>query len=71
MLVDADLDRFTIVTIYPSRQVRDEAIDNISALRGEGSEEFGAELMDAYAGNMLASTLAGERIEPAVRSELF
>ncbi len=61
MLVDADLDRFTIVTVYPNRQIRDEAIDNISALRGEGAEEFGAELMDAYAGDMLASSSVGER----------
>lgn len=56
MLVDADLDRFAIVTIYPSRKVRDDAIAHISALRGEGAEEFGAELMDAYAGEMLASS---------------
>lgn len=56
MLVDADLDRFAIVTVYPDRQVRDDAIDHISALRGEGAEEFGAELMDAYAGDMLASS---------------
>jgi hypothetical protein len=60
MLVDADLDRFTIVTVYPSRLIRDEAIDNISALRSEGAEEFGAELMDAYAGDMLASSSVGE-----------
>ncbi|WP_245581319.1 hypothetical protein [Octadecabacter arcticus] len=56
MLVDADLDRFAIVTVYPSRKVRDDAIDHISALRGEGAEEFGAKLMDAYAGDMLASS---------------
>jgi len=56
MLVDADLDRFAIVTVYPSREVRDDAIDLISALRGEGTEEFGAKLMDAYAGDMLASS---------------
>ena len=60
MLVDADLDRFNIVTVYPSRQVRDKAIDNISALRGEGAEEFGAELVDAYAGDMLVSSAVGE-----------
>jgi len=56
MLVDAELDRFAIVTVYPRRKVRDEAIAHISALRGEGAEEFGAELMDAYAGDMLASS---------------
>lgn len=56
MLMDAELDRFAIVTIYPSRQVRDDAISHISALRGEGAEEFGAELMDAYAGDMLATS---------------
>jgi hypothetical protein len=56
MLVDADLDRFAIVTVYPSRKVRDDAIDHISALRGEGAVEFGAKLMDAYAGDMLASS---------------
>lgn len=56
MLVDADLDRFAIVTVYPSCKVRDDAIGHISALRGEGAEEFGAELMDAYARDMLASS---------------
>lgn len=56
MLVDADLDRFAIVTIYPSREVRDNAFAHLSALRVEGAEEFGAELMDAYGGDMLAST---------------
>tara|TARA_R110002051_G_scaffold63765_2_gene116021 strand:+ start:6975 stop:7274 length:300 start_codon:yes stop_codon:yes gene_type:complete len=56
MLVDADLDRFAVVTIYPSRQVRDDAVAHISALRGEGAEEFGAELMDAYSGDLLASS---------------
>ncbi len=56
MLVDADLDRFAIVTVYPSRLVRDEAIARISALRSEGVEEFGARLMDTYAGDMLASS---------------
>ena len=56
MLVDAELDRFAIVTIYPSRQVRDDAVAHISALRTEGAVEFGAELMDAYSGEMLASS---------------
>ena len=56
MLVDAELDRFAIVTIYPSRAVRDDAITHISALRGEGAEEFGAVLMDTYAGDMLAAS---------------
>jgi hypothetical protein len=56
MLVDADLDRFAIITVYPSRDVRDEALTHISELRKEGSEEFGAELMDTYAGDMLASS---------------
>ncbi len=56
MLVDAELDRFAIVTVYPSRQVRDDALSHISDLRSEGAEEFGAELMDAYAGEMLASS---------------
>ncbi len=56
MLVDAELDRFSIVTVYPSRKVRDDAVAHISALRGEGAEEFGAELMDTYAGDMLASS---------------
>ena len=46
MLMDAELDRFAIVTVYPSRQVRDDAISHISDLRSEGAEEFGAELMD-------------------------
>lgn len=56
MLVDAELDRFAIVTVYPSRKVRDDALAHISALRGEGAEEFGAELMDSYAGDMLATS---------------
>ncbi|MCF7700920.1 hypothetical protein [Loktanella sp. M215] len=56
MLVDAELDRFAIVTVYPSRAVRDDAIAHISALRSEGAEEFGAELMDACGGEMLASS---------------
>lgn len=56
MLVDADLDRFCIVTVYPDRKVRDDAIAHISVLRGEGAEEFGAELMDTYAGDMLAAS---------------
>ena len=57
MLVDAELDRFAIVTTYSSRQVRDDAITHISEMRREGAEEFGAELMDAYAGEVLASSL--------------
>ncbi|KRS10500.1 hypothetical protein XM53_20760 [Roseovarius atlanticus] len=56
MLVDTELDRFAIVTVYPNREVRDKALASISALRGEGEEEFGAELMDAYAGEMVASS---------------
>ena len=56
MLVDAELDRFAILTVYPSRTVRDDAVAHISALRTEGAEEFGAELMDAYGGEMLASS---------------
>jgi hypothetical protein len=56
MLMDAELDRFAIVTVYPSREVRDDAVAHISALRIEGAEEFGAELMDAYGGEMLASS---------------
>jgi hypothetical protein len=56
MLMDAELDRFAIVTVYPSRKVRDDAIAHISALRSEGAEEFGAELMDAYGGELLASS---------------
>ena len=56
MLIDADLDRFAIVTVYPNRQVRDDAIAHISALRSEGVEEFGAELVDTFAGDMLVSS---------------
>ncbi|MDD9726228.1 hypothetical protein PVV74_12235 [Roseovarius sp. SK2] len=56
MLVDTDLDRFAILTVYPSREVRDQTFARISALRSEGAEEFGAELMDAYAGDMLAAS---------------
>jgi len=56
MLMDAELDRFAIVTVYPSRKVRDDAVAHISVLRSEGAEEFGAELMDAYGGEMLASS---------------
>jgi hypothetical protein len=58
MLMDAELDRFAIVTVYPSREVRDAAVAQISALRSQGAEEFGAELMDAYGGEMLASSEA-------------
>jgi len=54
MVIDIDLDRFAIVTNYPSRQVRDDALEHIHQLRTEGAEEFGAEIMDAYAGNVLA-----------------
>lgn len=56
MLLDAELDRFAIVTVYPSRQVRDDALNHISELRNEGAEDFGAELMDAYAGEVLAAS---------------
>lgn len=56
MLVDVELDRFAIVTVYSSRKVRDDAVAHISVLRIEGAEEFGAELMDAYGGEMLASS---------------
>lgn len=55
-LVDIDLDRFAIVTIYPSRQIRDDALLHITELRSEGAEEFGAELMDAYSGDVLATS---------------
>ncbi|PWE28810.1 hypothetical protein DDZ14_18535 [Maritimibacter sp. 55A14] len=55
-LIDTELDRFTIVTLYPNRRVRDDALANIDKLRSEGAEEFGAELMDAYAGEVLASS---------------
>jgi hypothetical protein len=58
MLVDAELDRFAIVTVYPNREVRDDAVAKVSALRIQGAEEFGAELMDAYGGEMLASSQA-------------
>ncbi|MEH6674943.1 MAG: hypothetical protein V7666_11105 [Sulfitobacter sp.] len=58
MLVDVELDRFAIVTVYPSREVRNAAVAHISALRIEGAEEFGAELMDAYGGEMLAASEA-------------
>ncbi len=57
-LVDIDLDRFAIVTIYPSRDVRDEALTHITELRSEGAEEFGAKLMDAYSGDVLATSEA-------------
>ena len=56
MLMDAELGRFAIVTVYSSRKVRDDAVAHISTLRSEGAEEFGAELMDAYGGEMLASS---------------
>ncbi|WP_254693249.1 hypothetical protein [Sulfitobacter sp. SK011] len=56
--MDVDLDRFAIVTVYPSREVRDGAIAHVSALRIEGAEEFGAEMMDAYGGELLASSEA-------------
>lgn len=55
-LIDIDLDRFAIVTVYPNRQVRDEALQKITELRNRGSEEFGAELMDAYAGDEIVTS---------------
>ncbi len=54
MVIDIDLDRFAIVTAYPSKQVRDDALEHITQLRTEGAEEFGAEIMDAHAGDVLA-----------------
>ena len=54
MVADTGLDRFAIVTLYPSRQVRDDALAHITDLRSEGAVEFGAELMDAHAGEVLA-----------------
>lgn len=56
MLMDAELDRFAIVTVYPSRRVRDDALNHISELRSKCAEEFGAELMDVYAGEVLAAS---------------
>lgn len=55
-LIDIDLDRFAIVTKYPSREVRDDALMHITELRSEGAEEFGAELMDAYSGDVTATS---------------
>lgn len=55
-MIDIDLDRFAIVTVYPNRQVRDEALQKITELRNRGSEEFGAELMDAYAGDEIVTS---------------
>lgn len=55
-LIDIDLDRFAIVTTYPNRQVRDDALLHITELRSKGAEEFGAELMDAYSGDVIASS---------------
>jgi hypothetical protein len=54
MVADIGLDRFAIVTVYPSREVRDAALESITQLRSEGAEEFGAEIMDAHAGDVLA-----------------
>jgi hypothetical protein len=56
MVIDIDLDRFAIVTVYPSKQVRDDALEHITQLRTEGAEEFGAEIMDAHAGEVLAQS---------------
>lgn len=55
-LVNVDLDRFAIVTVYPSRKAREDALTHITELRSEGAEEFGAELMDAYSGDVLATS---------------
>lgn len=55
-LASIELDRFAIVTVYPSREVRDDAMSHITELRSEGAEEFRAELMDAYAGDVLATS---------------
>lgn len=54
MVIDIGLDRFAIVTVYPSKQVRDNALENITQLRTEGAQEFGAKIMDAHAGEVLA-----------------
>ena len=54
MVINIGLDRFAIVTDYPSKQVRDNALKYITQLRTEGVEEFGAEIMDAHAGDVLA-----------------
>jgi len=54
MVVDIDLDRFAIVTVYPSKKVRDDALEHITELRTQGAEEFGAEIMDAHGGEVLA-----------------
>ena len=56
MVADTGLDRFAIVTIYPSRAVRDAALEHITELRSAGAEDFGAELMDAHSGDILAQT---------------
>lgn len=55
-LVNVELDRFAIVTLYPNREVREDALTHITELRSEGAEEFGAELMDAYSGDVLATS---------------
>ena len=55
-LANVELDRFAIVTVYPSREVRDQALTHITDLRSEGAEEFGAELMDALAGEVMATS---------------
>ncbi len=55
-LASIDLDRFAIVTVYPDRATRDEAISRITELRSQGAEEFGAEIMDAHSGEVLATS---------------
>ena len=54
LLAAIEHDRFAVVTVYPSREVRDDAISHITELRSKGAEEFGAELLDAYSGDILA-----------------
>ena len=55
-LANVDLGRFAIVTLYPSRETRDNALTQIDNLRSEGAEDFGAELMEAFAGDVLATS---------------
>lgn len=54
MIADIGDEGFAIVTLYPSREVREDALHHITDLRSEGAVEFGAELTEAIAGEVIA-----------------
>ena len=45
---------FVIVTRYPDRKTREDALHKVAELRREGAVEFGAELVETQAGDIIA-----------------